>query len=200
MPDVHHALLDVGLTVRNPEELARRWQGRHERDDSPSPWIFGALLLTAVAGTVVYGLTMKLHAGFASMLLGALTMPACAGAAWSLAVPSLYIVNRTRGSEVDLSTTLLVALVTVAFGSLAMLASVPVTWFFTLALPFEAARWLVNIVVFTGVGFCMSDVFRRTMIAVDGDGDTLFHFVWLGLLTIVGSELFYLSGLFDFSA
>lgn len=199
MSEFRNAVLETGLTIRTPEELAFRWARRDERDDAPSALTFPVLLTTAIVGTIVYGLTMKLHGGPGAMLTGALAMPLCAGAAWSLTVPAFYIVNAANGSKVDPSTTVLAALITVAFGSLALLASVPVTWFFTLALPFEATRWLTNIVVFAGVGFCMADVFSRVMRRLEPTRGGLFRLVWLGLLTTVGAELFYLSGLFDFS-
>jgi len=199
MSHIRQALLETGLTIRRPEELALRWSERETRDDAP-PWeIFAVLLATAILGTAVYGLTMKLHAGTAAMLEGALAMPLSAGAAWTVAFPGLYILNSALGSKLDFSTTALAALITVAFGSLAMLASVPVTWFFTLALPFEAIRWLINIVVFAGVGFCMADVFSRTMTRLEPNRGTSLRVTWLALLTVIGSELFYLSGLFDFS-
>lgn len=200
MSNIRKALIETGQTIRNPEELAARWHRRHERDDAPPAEIFAVCLAIAVLGTVVYGFTMKLHAGSAEMAVGALTMPLCAGAAWTISFPALYIFNSALGSRVDFSTTALAALITVAFGSLAMLASVPVTWFFTLALPWEATRWLVNLVVFSGVGFCMADVFSRVMNRVEPKRGAFFRTVWLGLLTVIGSELFYLSGLFDFSA
>ena len=91
-------------------------------------------------GLAVYGLTMHMHQGLPSMLRGAVLAPLAAGAGWTLALQALYIINSALGSRLNFSTTLLAALATVSFGALAMLASVPINWFFTLALPDSAVR------------------------------------------------------------
>ena len=54
--------------------------------------------------------------------------------------------------------TLLAALVTVSWGGLAMIASIPINWFFTATVPHAGFVLLVNLVVFAGVGVAMSDV------------------------------------------
>jgi hypothetical protein len=187
----------IGIALRRPEELAVRWRDRPDLE-SRSSMLIPVLLANAVFGTAVYGLTMHLHAGLGGMLHGGVTAPLAAGGAWALALPALYILGAQMGSKLDFSTTLLAASLTVSFGALAMLASVPVNWFFTLALPYGSARLLVNLVVFTGVGVCMVDTFIRVMQALEPERDGTLAYGWLTLLGIIGAELFWLLGVFRF--
>ncbi len=196
---IRTSISEVGQAVRRPEELARRWKERGTNGEvAPPPAVFAVLLFTAVIGTASYGLFMHLHRGLAGMGEGALLFPLAAGMAWVLAFPALYIINTILGSRLDFSTTALAATITVAFGATAMLASIPITWFFTLALPFTAIRWTVNFIVFAGVGICMSDVFLRVMKAVEPTRSQGYAFVWLMLLSAIGVQLFWLLGLFNF--
>ena len=160
--------------------------------------MFWVLLLNAVLGIAAYGLTMRLHEGARGMLSGALHAPIAAGTAWMLALPALYIINSALGSRLDLSTTLLAALATVSFGAMAMLASVPINWFFGVAVPLNSVRLLVNAVIFMGVGVCMADVFIRVMRALEPERSTKFAYLWLGLVGVIGGELFKLFGVFEF--
>ncbi len=200
--NIRHSLHEIGTAIRHPEDLATRWRDRNHPTSTEKPaltyLLFLVLLGTAAVSVAAYGMTMHMHRGPIGMLEGALLMPLAAGIAWTIAFPALYIINSILGSRLDFSSTLLAATITVSFGSMAMLASIPITWFFSLALPFTAMRWLVNIVVFTGVGFCMSDVFLRTMHALKPDEGRFYPFLWLGLLSVIGFELFWLFGLFSF--
>lgn len=189
-------LTEVGAAVRRPEQLARRWQQRGE--DAPPAAVFAVLLVNAAIGVAVYGLTMQMHRGPAGMLDGALYTPLAAGFAWCIAFPALYIIRRLLGSQVNFSSTALAAVITVSFGASAMLASVPINWFFTVALPWTEVRWLVNAVVFAGVGFCMSDVFLRVMRELEPDRSHFFAYLWLALLSLIGVEFFYLFDVFNF--
>src|SRR5260370_31858849 len=81
-----------------------------------------------------------------------------AGIAWSLPLPALYILNSLSGSRLRVSTTFLAALVTTSWGGLALIASIPINWFFTVAIPIPWFVLLVNLVVFTGAGVAMADV------------------------------------------
>lgn len=195
--DLRASIREVGLAVRRPEALAVRWRDRGE-SPTVTPLVFPVLLLNAIAGLAAYGLTLGLHRGVGGMLEGAVKAPLAAGTAWALALPALYILNTTFGSKLDGSTTLLAALTTVSFGALAMLASVPVNWFFTLATPWPATRWLVNLAVFSGVGVCMIDVFLRVMKALEPERTRAFAVVWLGLVGVIGAELMALIRLFTF--
>jgi hypothetical protein len=195
--DVRDGIREVGLAVRRPEALAVRWRDRREHP-TLKPVVFPVLLLNAALGLAVYGVTMGLHRGAMGMLEGAWKAPLAAGTAWTLALPALYILNTAFGSKLDGSTTVLAALITVSFGALAMLASVPVNWFFTLATPWTAMRWLVNVVVFSGVGVCMMDVFLRVMKALEPDRTRAFAVIWLGLVAAIGAELMAMVRLFSF--
>src|SRR5262249_21546024 len=154
--------------------------------------------LNAILGIATYGLTMRLHEGVHGMLLASLQAPTAAGIAWVIALPALYIINSALGSRLDLSTTVLSALITVSFGSAAMLASLPINWFFGLALPIPVIRMLVNLVVFAGVGVSMADVFIRVMRALEPARSTKFAYLWLTLVAVIGGEFFKLFRMFEF--
>jgi hypothetical protein len=130
------------------------------------------------------------------MLECALYLTASAGLAWSLPLPALYILNSFAGSRLRASTTFLATQVTTSWGGLAMIASVPLNWFFLVALPYPAVALVVNLVIFTGVGVAMIDVFRRVMERLE-PARGLAPVWWLALGAI-GSELFYAFGLFNF--
>jgi hypothetical protein len=197
-------LAHVGLALREPEEFARRFHG----GEVPySWWIFAALALTAIAGTSTYGLTMGLLGGPREIVLDALRCTTAAGLAWGIALPSLYIFNSLSGSRLRPSTTLLAALVTTSWGGLAMIASIPINWFFTVALADLVAdpyriTWLVravNLVVFTGVGVAMIDIFGRVMQVLEPERGR-WPVLWLLVVSAIGAELCYAFGLFQFAA
>ena len=196
-------LAHVGLALREPEEFARRYHG----GEVPySWWIFLALAFTAILGTSTYGLTMGLLGGPREILLDAVRCTMAAGLAWGIALPSLYIFNSLSGSRLRASTTLLAALVTTSWGGLAMIASIPINWFFTVALADLIAdhshvTWLVrgvNFVVFTGVGVSMIDIFGRVMQVLEPERGRK-PVLWLAVVSAIGTELFYAFGLFQFA-
>jgi len=158
------------------------------------------LVANAIAGLAAYGLVMGMHAGPTAMLSAAVRAPLAAGLAWTIALPALYIVNAALGSRLDASTTFLAALTTVSFGALAMLASIPVAWFFELTLPYPAIRLLTHLLVFAGVGVCMSDVFLRVMKALEPERSRTYAAVWLALVAVIGGELMILFGVFSAKA
>jgi hypothetical protein len=194
--EMKRGVFEVGRALRRPEELAVRWRDREEERDAPTRVIFFVLFLAAVLGLAGYGLTMGMHKDALQMLISAAKAPLAAGTAWAVALPALYVVNSATGSKLDASTTVLAALTTCSFGALAMLAGVPVNWFFTIALPYTATRWAVNILVFTGVGIAMIDVFVRVMRALEPDRDRAAAYLWLGLVGVIGCELMILLDLF----
>src|SRR5262245_61000215 len=122
----------VGLALREPEEFALRGH-RGEARYAVGVWI--ALGFTAVLGTTVYGMTMGLRPGPQAVVEKAALYTLAAGLAWAIPLPALYILNSFAGSKLRPSTTLLAALVTTSWGGLAMIASVPINWFFSTALP-----------------------------------------------------------------
>jgi hypothetical protein len=184
--------------LREPEEFARAWD-RSTRGQRPSSWlpIFAVFFLTAVLGTAAYGLTMGFHRGAPDMVAKSWKAVVAAGGAWATALPTLYIFNSLLGSKLRLSTTFLAALVTTSFGGLAMLASIPVNWIWTVAVPVPGWILAINLVVFTGVGLSMADTFLRVMRTVD-PSSRRFPYLWLAILGCVGGEYFYLLGLFQF--
>ena len=197
----------VGMALKEPEAFALRWH----REGTPYPWsVFTALALTAILGTTTYGMIMGLLGGPQRMFGGGLYCTLAAGIAWGLALPALYILNSLSGSRLRASTTFLAALVTTSWGGLAMLASIPIAWFFTAALPEEirlfalhfsrpAAVLVVHLVVFAGVGIAMCDVFRRVMQALEPERGS-WPIWWLMLVGAIGAELFYKFDLFQLSA
>jgi hypothetical protein len=193
----------VGLALREPEEFTRRWHG----GEVLYPWwVFLALALTAILGTSTYGLTMGILGGAGTILLGAVRCTTAAGLAWGIALPSLYIFNSLSGSRLKPSTTLLAALVTTSWGGLAMIASIPINWFFTVSLhdlvvDRSRVTWLVrgvNLVVFAGVGISMVDIFGRVVEILEPDRGR-WPVLWLAVVSAIGAELFYAFGLFDFA-
>ena len=54
----------------------------------------------------------------------------------------------------------------------------------------------VNLLVFAGVGIAMSDVFLRVMRRLEPQRAAPAW--WLVLLAVIGSQLFYVAGLFQF--
>lgn len=197
--EVRAGIREIGLALRRPEEFTLRWRDRRVSARAPGKVVFPVLVANAALGLAAYGLTLGLHRGVGGMLEGAAKAPLAAGLAWLLALPALYIINSALGSKLDASTTFLAALTTVSFGALAMLASVPVNWFFTLALPYTPVRVLVNLVVFAGVGVCMVDVFMRVMKALEPDRGRAYAFFWLALVGVIGLELMTLLDVFGFS-
>ncbi|HEX4069568.1 MAG TPA: hypothetical protein VHX68_00295, partial [Planctomycetaceae bacterium] len=150
----------VGRALREPEDFAERWRTGAVRY---SAWVWGALLATAILGTTTYGMTMGLLGGPGQVFAKGFICTFAAGLAWAIPLPALYVLNSLAGSKLSISTTILATLVTVSWGGLAMLASIPINWFFTTAIPHPGFVRLVNLVVFAGVGVSMIDVFRRVM-------------------------------------
>lgn len=186
---------EVSAAIRRPEQLALRYRHAEVRELRPLVLL---LLANAFSGMAAYGLTMQLHDGTPSMLRAGVLAPLAAGLAWTIALPALYILNGAAGSRLRFGATLLAASVTVCFGAWAMLASVPINWFFTLAAPWPAARLATNLVVFTGVGVAMTDVFVRVLGALEPQRSRLFGVAWVGLVSVIGMELFSIAGIFEF--
>jgi hypothetical protein len=184
----------VGQALREPESFAVRW----DQGGRPYPWwVFAALALTAVLGTTAYGMTMGVLAGPERMLRQGVACTLAAGIAWSLPLPALYILNSLTGSRLRPSTTFLAALVTTSWGGLALLASMPITLFFAAALPHPTAALVINLIVFAGVGISMMDVFCRVVARLEPARGRA-PAAWLVLVALLGAELFYAFGLFEF--
>ena len=182
----------IGEALHEPEGFALRW---HREGTPYHAGVFVALALTSILGTTAYGLIMGLSGGPETMFLSGLRCTAAAGIAWSLPLPALYVLNSISGSRLRPSTTFLAALVTTSWGGLAMLAAIPVAWFFTVALPYPALIFAVHLAVFTIVGVAMIDVFSRVMARLEPERGRMPAW-WLLLVGAIGGELFYAFGLF----
>ena len=190
------SFVHIGQALREPEAFALRWH----REGNPYDWsVFAALGLTAIIGTTTYGMIMGILGGTHEMLLDGLRCTVAAGIAWSLPLPALYILNSLAGSRLRASTTLLAALVTTSWGGLAMIASIPVSWFFTVALPYPWIVLIVHLAVFAAVGVAMIDVFCRVIESLEPSRGRIPGW-WLLLVGAIGGELFYAFGLFKWSA
>lgn len=190
--NLKEGLRHVGQALEEPEAFALRW---HEKEAIYPWWVFAALALTAIVGTTVYGMTMGLLGGPEQMIANGMRLTFAAGVAWSLPLPALYILNSLAGSKLRPSTTFLAALVTTSWGGLALIASIPISLFFSAALSFPWLVLLVHLIVFAGVGVSMIDVFGRVMAKLEpARGRT--PIVWLCLVGTIGAELFYALGLF----
>lgn len=187
---VHH----VGLALRDPEAFAAAWNERRSAYQWP---VWAALLGTAIVGTTTYGMTMGLLGGGGAIFYKSFVCTLAAGLAWAIPLPALYILNSLSGSRLSASSTLLGALVTVSWGGLAMIASIPINWFFTATIPHPGVVLVVNLIVFAGVGVAMTDVFRRVMLRLEPRRQFA-PLWWLGIVSVIGMELFYFFGLFQF--
>ena len=184
----------VSLALREPEEFAARWNSGHVLYPW---WVWGSLIATAILGTMTYGMTMGMSGDVETVLLKGLACTTAAGLAWGIPLPALYILNSLSGSRLRASSTLLAALVTTSWGGLAMVASIPINWFFTVAIPSPGFILLINLIVFTGVGIAMTDVFHRVMQRLEPHRG-MTPIWWLGIVGTIGAELFYFFGLFHF--
>lgn len=188
-------LMHVGLALRDPELFAVRW---NSGEVNYRWWVWASLVATAIAGTTTYGMTMGILGSTSTLFYKAFACTTAAGLAWAISLPTLYILNSLSGSRLRASSTLLAALVTVSWGGLAMIASIPINWFLTVAVPHAGFVMFVNVVVFAGVGISMTDVFRRVMQKLEPER-TATPVWWLTLVGSIGVELFYSFELFNFT-
>lgn len=184
----------VGQALRTPEEFAAAW---NEGAVQYRWWVWLSLMGTAILGTLTYGMTMGLLGHASDVVDKGLACTLAAGLAWGMPLPALYILNSLSGSKLSVSSTFLAALVTTSWGGLAMIASIPINWFFSVAVPHSGFVLLVNLVVFAGVGVAMIDVFQRVMRRLEPLRETTPTW-WLMIVGSIGGELFYSFGLFDF--
>jgi hypothetical protein len=189
------AIAQVGQALREPEEFAARWQ---RGETTYAWWVWLGLLLTAMLGTTTYGMSMGILGGPGRILWAGLSCTLAAGLAWGIPLPALYVLNSITGSRLSPGSTLLAALVTTSWGGLAMIASIPINWFFTTAIPYAPFILAVNLVVFDGVGISMSDIFGRVIERLEPSRGRS-PVCWLLLVGALGAELFYFFGLFEFT-
>lgn len=189
------SIVHVGQALREPEAFALRWQ---RGEVAYRWWVWQALIATAILGTTTYGMTMGILGGVDRILWAGLSCTLAAGLSWGISLPALYVFNSISGSRLSASATFLAALVTTSWGGLAMIASIPINWFFTVAAPYAPFILAVNLVVFAGVGLAMVDVFARVIERLE-PARGRWPALWLGLVAAMGGELFYVFGLFEFT-
>ena len=192
----------VALALREPEAFALRWQ-RDQQSYAVPVWF--ALAATAIFGTLTYGMTLGIQSGLSVIASKEVLLTLAAGLAWAIPLPALYILNSLTGSRLRASTTLLAALVTTSWGGLALVASIPINWFFSVAAPslpaelvstsaVHVAVRVVNLLVFIGVGVSMVDVFGRVMETLEPEkGRSPAWF--LVLVGAIGGQLAFLFNL-----
>jgi hypothetical protein len=185
----------VGQALRDPEAFAAAWNNGQVQYPW---WVWLSLAATAILGTTTYGMTMGLLGGPASMLAKGLACTTAAGLAWAIPLPALYILNSLNGSRLPASSTLLAALVTTSWGGLAMIASIPINWFFSAAIPHDGFLLVLNLIVFAGVSVAMIDTFQRVMLRLEPARGTAPTW-WLIVVGLIGVELFYAFDLFRFA-
>ena len=193
--DLRLGVRQVGVALRDPEAFAVAWNEGRNNYQWP---VWAALLVTAIVGTTTYGMTMGLLGGAGDIFFKGFICTLAAGLAWAIPLPALYILNSLSGSRLPASSTLLAALVTVSWGGLAMIASIPINWFFTATVPHPTFVLIVNLIVFTGVGVSMVDVFRRVMLRLEPKRNFA-PVWWLMIVGVIGAELFFFFGLFQFA-
>ena len=194
MATLRATFTSIGRALREPEDFTLAWH----TGEAQYVWtVWLGLAGTAVVGTLTYGMTMGILGGVERIAVAGLTCTLAAGLAWGLPLPALYILNSMAGSRLSVSSTVLAALVTTSWGGLAMIASIPINWFFTVSVPYAPFIFAVNLVVFAGVGVAMIDVFGRVMQRLEPARGRL-PAVWLALVAAIGGELFFFFGLFQF--
>lgn len=191
----HDAPRSLIEALRRPEMLVDAWE--NGGSDARTPYLMPRLMAVTVAATAAYGLTMGLPIGVDVAIERALAFPLACGIAWSIALPTFFVLGALNGMRLRPSTMLLIAVVTVHYGGLAMLASIPVQLLFAVALPYPAVSLGINLVIFAGVGLSTGDVLRRVVNQVAPDSIRFAEY-WLVLLGVLGPELFLLFNLFEF--
>jgi hypothetical protein len=183
-------MLEIVLSaVREPTEFV---------DRSPDPRTLGALAAAATLGIGTYGGAIHLAEGVVAVVGGAARAVATAGLAWTLSIPALVVLGALLGSAVPWRKATLASLVTVSFGGLAFLASIPVVMLLEVSSPFDWTRPLVNTLVVLGVGGCSTLVFERAMARLEGRRPL--HRLFMGVFGVLFVEIAFLIDLFRFVA
>ena len=133
--DLRAGVRHVGLALRDPEEFAVAWNEGDVRYEWP---VWASLFATAIVGTTTYGMTMGLLGGGHDIFYKGFICTLAAGLAWAIPLPALYILNSLSGSRCRRAARCSRP-VTVSWGGLAMVASIPINWFFTATVPHPAS-------------------------------------------------------------
>jgi hypothetical protein len=184
-------LTEVLDAVRTPEDHA---QAHTDPDVAELARLAGAASL-GVAG---WGGMIHWYDGVGSALRGALHAVTVAGVSWGLAIPALVVMSSMVGSKLPTVRLLHASLMTVAFGGLAFLASVPVVGLVDLVYDHSVfARQASNTLCVLGVGACSAFIFFR--ITDEIEHLRALHIAWMGLFGTLFLEIAYLTDLFRFT-
>ena len=160
-------------------------------------WATAVTLATGASlGIGLYGGAIHLGYGPLSAASGALRAVVCAGAAWTLAIPALVVLSALTRSTVPWCQAVHASLVTVNFGGMAFLASIPVVFLLQVTSPVEWTHALVNVLVLLGVGGCSTLVFERSMAQLEGR--RFLHRLWMLTFGVLFLEFAWLADLFRF--
>jgi hypothetical protein len=178
----------IGEAIRAPEQLVLRWRDR-ARDAPAQHTVFVVLGVSTLLSLLAYGFTMGVPTGLHSIFTHSLYIPLIAVVAWGICLPSLYILTASSGSQLDRSTTFLAALVAMHFGSVARLASAPLSWFFGVALPNPMLLTAVHVLVFGITALGMVYAFLRVLKKAAPELNTFTPLVWLCCVGLIDVEL-----------
>jgi hypothetical protein len=154
----------------------------------------GVLAGLAVTGAFAYGAVAHAGPGLSGAAHGALAAVAAAAGAVVLAFPALHIFGTILGARIGLRRLCLLVGHAAGFGGAALLAGVPVVWFFGLALPDSHLRELVTLAVPLLAGLGTASVFLSVVRAADPDRSLVFDASWLLLCAVLTAELGFLLG------
>lgn len=183
-------LTQVLDAVRTPEEHA----AAHAEPDFAE---LSRLAAAASVGISGWGGMIHWHEGVGAVLWGALHALLVAGLSWAIAIPALIVLSSLSGSKLPTVRLVHASLMTVCFGGLAFLSSVPVIGLVEVVSGHDVfARVASNTLAVLGVGACSAFIFFR--LADDLEGLGLVHLAWMGVFGTLFIEIAYLTDLFAF--
>jgi hypothetical protein len=172
----------VGVVLDRPQSVVS--------DGGPGtlPWLAAGTAL----GWAAFGAVAQLERGAEAMLRGALLAPAVVSVAFALALPALFVFGTALGGRLGAGATLRSVAVAGWASGVALLAGIPVSAFFALALPDANVGEVVDFLVLLGGAGCGIDVFMRTTRALDPGREARFDAAWLCLVAILTAELLHI--------
>ncbi len=132
--------------------------------------------------------------GSETVVWGAVSNVAAAGLAWAVTAPALVVGARMAGEESAPARLGTATIVSLTFGAMALLASIPMVAFYVLASGWPVLGLVAHGLVIAGVGFSTAVVHRRVARRVGGS--QLLHLAWLGLFGLLDLELALLMNVF----
>lgn len=158
-----------------------------------------ALVALAAGGIAAYGGIAHAAEGGLAMAGGALRALAAGGGAWALSAPALVVLGALGGSSLPWWRSLLLGMITMAFGGGVFLSTLPVVLLMEAVTDAWGLRVGIHLGALVGVGMCATAIFGRTAIALEGKLRGL-HVAWMGLFSVLFLELAWLVDLYRFTA